>query len=202
MAIRSALGAARSRIIRQLLTESVVLSVIGGLLGLALGAAGVRALLAVNPGGIPRIGPNGSGVAACTALAFTLSISLLTGVLFGLAPAIFAARADLNVVLKDAGARSGGGTKQNRMRSVLVVIEMALAIVLLVGAGLLIRTFAALHSVSPGFDAHNVLYDVDIAQRRTLRSDCRDRRPRTPSHRADRSFAGRAGCGGELLSAA
>ncbi len=158
IAIRSALGAGRGRIIRQLLTESLVLSIGGGLLGLALGAAGVKALLAINPGGIPRIGPDGAGVSLdWTAVAFTLTISLLTGVLFGLAPAIFAARSDLNLVLKNASSRSGGGAGQNRTRSLLVVVEMALAIVLLVGAGLLIRTFAALQTVAPGFDSHNVL---------------------------------------------
>jgi putative ABC transport system permease protein len=158
IAIRSAIGAGRGRIVRQLLTESVLLSVIGGVFGLAIGAVGVRALLAVNPGNIPRIGPDGSAVALdWTVLGFTLLLSLLTGVLFGLVPALHASRADLNSVLKETGARAGSGLRQNKARSLLVVTEVALAMVLLAGAGLLIRTFAALHNVVPGFDPHNVL---------------------------------------------
>jgi len=158
IAIRAAIGAGRSRIIRQLLTESVVLSTMGGLLGLAIGALGVRALLAVNPGNIPRIGPEGSAVTLdWTVMVFTLVLSLVTGILFGLVPAMQASRADLNITLKEAAARGGSGMRQNRMRGLLVMVEMALAIVLLIGAGLLIRTFSALHSVAPGFDAHNVL---------------------------------------------
>lgn len=158
IALRAALGAGRARIVRQLLTESLLLSLAGGLLGLALGAFGVRALLALNPGNIPRIGPAGSAVSIdWTTFAFTLSLSLLTGILFGLIPALHAARTDLNSILKESGARSGSGVLQNKARSVLVVVEMALAIVLLCGAGLLIRTFAALNTVAPGFDPHNVL---------------------------------------------
>jgi predicted permease len=158
IAIRAAIGAGRGRIIRQLLTESVLLSMIGGVIGLALGAVGVRALLALNPGNIPRIGPDGVGVTLdWRVLTFTLALVLLTGVVFGLFPALQASRADLNTTLKESGTRSGAGVRQNRVRSLLVVTEMALAIVLLIGAGLLIRTFAALHSVNPGFDAHNVL---------------------------------------------
>jgi len=158
IAIRAAIGAARGRIVRQLLTESVMLSLAGGILGLAIGAVGVRALLAVNPGNIPRIGPQGAAVSLdWSVLGFTLALSLITGILFGLVPAIQASHADLNITLKEAGARGGSGLRQNRMRGTLVVVEMALAVVLLIGAGLLIRTFSALHSVSPGFDAHNVL---------------------------------------------
>ncbi len=158
IAIRAAIGAGRGRIIRQLLTESVVLSTAGGLLGLMIGAIGVRALLAVNPGNIPRIGVNGSAVTLdWTVFAFALALSVLTGILFGMVPALHASRADLNITLKETGARSGAGLRQNKSRSVLVIVEMSLAIVLLVGAGLLIRTFSALHRVAPGFDAHNVL---------------------------------------------
>jgi putative ABC transport system permease protein len=158
IAIRSAIGAGRGRIVRQLLTESVLLSTIGGILGLVIGALGVRALLAVNPGDIPRIGPDGAAVSLdWTVLAFTMLLSLITGVLFGLVPALQASRTDLNVTLKETGSRSGSGLRQNKARGILVVVEMALAIVLLVGAGLLIRTFSALHSVAPGFDPHNVL---------------------------------------------
>jgi predicted permease len=158
IAIRSAIGADRARIVRQLLTESVLLSMIGGALGLVVGALGVRALLAVNPGNIPRIGPDGSAVTLdWTVMGFTLLLSLVTGILFGLVPAMQASRADLNITLKETGARAGSGLRQNKMRGLLVMAEMALAIVLLIGAGLLIRTFSALHNVAPGFDAHNIL---------------------------------------------
>jgi putative ABC transport system permease protein len=158
IAIRAAIGAGRGRIVRQLLTESVLLSMAGGAVGLAIGALGVRALLAVNPGNIPRIGPDGSAVALdWSVMGFTLLLSLVTGILFGLVPAMQASRADLNITLKETGARGGSGMRQNKMRGVLVMVEMALAIVLLIGAGLLIRTFSALHSVTPGFEAHNVL---------------------------------------------
>jgi len=158
IAIRSALGAARGRIVRQLLTESVLLALIGGVVGLAIGVVGVRALLAVNPGNIPRLGPDGAAVGLdWRVLIFTFALSLATGVLFGLAPALNASRVDLNSTLKEAGSRTGSGLRQNKARGLLVVAELALALVLLVGAGLLIRTFAALHSVVPGFDESNVL---------------------------------------------
>ena len=158
IAIRAAIGAGRGRIIRQLLTESVLLAVMGGVLGLLLGLGGVRALLAANPGNIPRVGADGSAVTLdWQVFGFTLALSVLTGILFGLIPALQASRADLNITLKETASRGGGGMRQNKARGVLVVVEMALAIVLLVGAGLLIRTFAALHQVAPGFDSHNVL---------------------------------------------
>jgi putative ABC transport system permease protein len=158
IAIRAAIGAGRGRIIRQLLTESVLLSLIGGMFGLAIGALGVRAILAVSPGNIPRIGPDGSGVTLdWRVLAFTLLVSVVTGVLFGLVPALQASRADLNSVLKESSARSGTSLRHNRVRGLLVITEIALAMVLLVGAGLLLRTFSALRSVEPGFDPHNVL---------------------------------------------
>jgi len=180
IAIRFALGAGRSRIVRQLLTESVLLALVGGVLGLVIGVTGVRALLAINPGNIPRIGEGGSGVTLdWTVLGFTLLLSLLTGILFGLVPALHGSRADLNSVIKESGARSGSTGRKNMARSVLVVSEVALAMVLLVGAGLLIRTFAALHRVAPGFDPHNVLtmdtsltgshYDQTAAVDRTSR---------------------------------
>ena len=158
IAIRAAIGAGRGRIIRQLLTESVLLSVIGGVVGLAVGSAGVRALLAVNPGNIPRIGENAAAVTLdWRVLFFSLGLALLTGIIFGLFPALQASRANLSSTLKESSARSGSSLRQNKARGLLVISEMALALVLLVGAGLLIRTFAALHSVNPGFDPHNVL---------------------------------------------
>jgi len=157
-AIRAALGASRAQIIRQLLTESVLLSVTGGILGLILGFIGVRALLAVSPAGLPRIGESGAAVGLdWRVLAFTLAVSLLTGILFGLFPAISASRADLNSSLKESSNRSGTGFRQSKARSLLVISEVSLALVLLVGSALLIRTFIALHSVNPGFNPHNIL---------------------------------------------
>jgi putative ABC transport system permease protein len=157
-AIRSALGAGRARIIRQLLTESVLLSVTGGVLGLILGYVGVRALLAVSPAGLPRIGEDGAAVGVdWRVLGFTLGISLLTGIIFGLFPAISASRTDLNSSLKESSNRSGTGFRQSKARSLLVISEVSLALVLLVGSALLIRTFIALRGVNPGFNSHNVL---------------------------------------------
>ena len=157
-AIRSALGASRRRIVRQLLTESVLLSVAGGILGLALGFVGVHALLAISPVGLPRIGENGSAVGVdWRVLSFTLAVSLATGVLFGLFPALSVSRTDLNSSLKEGSNRSGSGFRQGKIRSLLAISEVSLALVLLVGAALLIRTFIALRGVSPGFDFHNVL---------------------------------------------
>jgi putative ABC transport system permease protein len=148
IAIRAAVGASRGRIVRQLLTESVVLSAGGGALGFALGIAGVHALLALNPGNIPRIGNHGVLVSVDgRVLAFTILVSLITVVLSGLVPALQASRPTPSV----AGLRS------NKTRSFLVVSEMTLTLILLMGAGLLIRTFIALRSVETGFDGHNVL---------------------------------------------
>jgi putative ABC transport system permease protein len=158
IAIRAALGAERRRIVFQLLAESVLLSLIGGLLGLVLGYAGVRALLAASPVNIPRIGEHGSAVVLdWRVLAFTLLVALFTGILFGLVPAFSGSRTDLTVTLKEGSSRAGSSFRQNKARSILVVTEMALALILLVGAALLIRTFATLRSVKPGFDAHKVL---------------------------------------------
>jgi len=157
IALRAALGAGRGRIIRQLLTESVALSLAGGALGLALGLAGVRALLAINPGDLPRIGENGAAVSMDWRVAlFGLLVSALTGVLFGILPAMEASRADLNMVLKE-GAGRGTGFRGNRTRSWLVISEIALALVLLTGAALLIRSFIELRTVHPGFDSDNIL---------------------------------------------
>jgi predicted permease len=157
-AIRAALGAGRARIVRQLLTESVLLSVAGGVLGLILGFLGVRALLAVSPAGLPRIGEDGSAIGMdWRVLGFTLGVSLLTGILFGLFPAFSVSRTDLISALKESSNRSGTGFRQGKARSLLVISEVSLALVLLVGSALLIRTFIALHAVGPGFDAHNVL---------------------------------------------
>jgi putative ABC transport system permease protein len=158
VAIRAAIGASRGRIIRQLLIESIVLSNAGGALGLILGLVGVRALVTMNPGDIPRIGLHGSGITLdWRLLLFTICISLLTGIVFGLVPALDVSRTDVAGALKEGGGRSGTGLRQNKTRSLLVIGEVALAVILLVGAALLIRTFMALRAVKPGFDAHNVL---------------------------------------------
>jgi len=156
-AIRAALGAGRARIVRQLLTESVLLAITGGLLGLVLGMVGVRALLAVNPGNIPRIGENGARVDLDWRVAlFTLGVSVLTGILFGLMPALGASKPDLSSSMKESSKGSGSSLRHNKMRSLLVVSEVSMALVLLVMASLLIRTFVALREVDPGFNAHNV----------------------------------------------
>ena len=158
IAIRAAIGGTRGRIIRQLLTESVLLSVMGGLLGIVLGLAGIRALLAVNTAGLPRVGEFGGMVGLdWRVLTFALLVSLGTGVLFGLIPALQGSRTDLTTTLKESSGRSGTGFRQNKARSLLVVAEVALALVLLIGSALLIRTAVALRGVNPGFDATNVL---------------------------------------------
>ncbi len=156
-AIRSSIGAGRGHIIRQLLTESVVLSLIGGALGLAFGFMAIRLLLSINTAGLPRVGENGSLVGIdWRVLAFTVVVSVGTGILFGLVPALRGARTALSATLKEGG-RTGGAFRQNKARSVLVVVEVALALILLVAAALLIRTSLALSAVNPGFDSENVL---------------------------------------------
>jgi predicted permease len=158
IAIRAAIGAGRGRIMRQLLTESVMLSLAGGSLGLFLGLAGMRALLSVNTAGLPRIGRDGMLVSVdWRVVVFAVLVSVGTGVIFGLIPALHATRADLSSTLKESAGRSGTGFRQNTVRSVLVIAEVALALVLLVGSALLIRTSLALRAVDPGFDASHVL---------------------------------------------
>jgi predicted permease len=158
IAIRSAIGAARGRIARQLMTESLVLSLLGGVCGLALGVIGIRALLALNPGNIPRVGMNGDAVGIdLNVLGFTAIVSIVTGLVFGLFPALRAARVDLSTTMKESAGRSGTGFRQNKARAILVVTEVALALILLVGAALLIRTYIALRAVDPGFDGRGVL---------------------------------------------
>jgi putative ABC transport system permease protein len=158
VAIRTALGAGWQRLVRQLLTESVVLAVMGGAAGLLLARWSLRVVRVINPGNIPRleeISING-GV-----LAFTFGVALVTGILFGLAPVWRALRVDLNTSLK-AGGRSGqstGGLRVTRhqLRGLLVVSELALSLMLLVGAGLLLRSFVRLQSVPPGFATEHVI---------------------------------------------
>ena len=158
IAIRAALGGSRGRIISQVISESLVLSVIGGVLGLLFGVLAIRALLSVNTAGLPRIGQDGVMVGVdWRVLAFTTVLSLATGLIFGLIPAIQSSKTDLTTTLKESGGRSGTGFRQNKTRSILVVTEVALALTLLIGSALLIRSAIALGRVEPGFDANNVL---------------------------------------------
>jgi predicted permease len=151
-AIRAAMGASQFRVIRQLLTESVLLGLTGGVLGLLLAKWGTSAVLAALPAALPRADNIhlDAGV-----LLFTLGISVLAGAIFGLAPALRTARPDVAGTLKEGGRGASGA--RHRTQNVFVVIEMALSLVLLIGAGLMIRTLAALGSVDPGFNPRNVL---------------------------------------------
>ena len=153
IAVRAAVGAGRSRIARQLLTESVLLSLIGGLLGLLLAFVVTRLLRLIGPDTLPRLGEirvDGR------VLAFTFFVAVLTGIVFGLAPALRASRVDLNGVLKDGG-RSSVGKGHHRLRSLFVVVQVALSLVLLIGAGLLVRSYQRIQNSNPGFNPRNVL---------------------------------------------
>jgi putative ABC transport system permease protein len=155
VAIRAALGAGRARIVRQLLTESALLALAGGAAGLLLAKWGMNLLLTLAPQNLPRI----SGVSLDSrVLAFTAVVTLLTGVIFGLVPALQASKPNLGEMMKDAGARgSTEGGRRQYVRSSLVVLEVASALLLLVGAGLLIRSFWRLQQVDPGFNPNNAL---------------------------------------------
>ncbi|MCI0486525.1 MAG: ABC transporter permease [Blastocatellia bacterium] len=154
VAIRMALGAGRFRLIRQFLTESVLLAMLGGALGLALAFLGGRLLMAINPIDIPRADEAGIDLRI---LGFTLAVSLLTGLIFGIVPALQFSRPDLNSTLKEGGRESRAGSSGRRIRSALVVSEIALALMLLVGAGLLLKSFFRLQGVNPGLNPANVL---------------------------------------------
>jgi putative ABC transport system permease protein len=158
IAIRSALGAGRWRIVQQLLAEALLLAAVGGALGIIAGFAAMRALLAINTAGLPRLGDAGSWLGMdWRVVTFAVTLSLATGLLFGLTPALASTRVDLNSVIKSAGSRSGSDRREGRVRSALVLVEVVLAVVLLVGAALLIRTSIALSMIEPGFRADNVL---------------------------------------------
>ncbi|MCI0390043.1 MAG: ABC transporter permease [Acidobacteria bacterium] len=155
MAIRTALGAGGWRIARQLMTEGVLLSLLGGAAGLLIALWGLEALLALMPEGlIPRSAEISFD---WRVLAFALATALVNGLLFALAPAGMTLRLDVNTVLKDESGKGSSGSERGRLQSVLVVSEVALALVLLIGATLLLRTLANLRQVEPGFDPHNVL---------------------------------------------
>jgi putative ABC transport system permease protein len=151
--IKRALGASRSRILRQLLTESVMLSVIGGVVGLGLSALAIQLLITFAPANIPRLNEVNLDLRV---LGFTLLVSLITGVLFGMAPALQLSNANVHEGIKEGG-RSVSGSGQNLLRSMLVISEVVLVFVLLIAAGLMIRSFRRLLDVAPGFDSENVL---------------------------------------------
>jgi putative ABC transport system permease protein len=154
MAVRAALGASRARMVRQLLTESLLLAIAGGALGLMLAVWGTDLLMRLKPRGIPRLSDvqiDGS------VLAFTALLALATGIIFGCMPAWHATRTDLAGTLKDSARGTVGAAGMHRLRGMLVVVEMALAVLLLTGAGLLIRSFVRLQGVDPGFRPENVL---------------------------------------------
>ena len=152
LAVRTALGAGRGRIVRQLLTESAVLAVVGGVLGTVLAWQGVRLLVQLDPGRIPRLDEARIDLVV---LFFSLAVSVVAGLLFGLAPALQQWRAAPQEALR-AGGRGMAGEARGRMRRALVVAEVAMALVILIGAGLLVRSFTALQRVDPGFDASGV----------------------------------------------
>lgn len=164
IALRAGLGASRWRIARQLLTESVLLSAFGGGLGLLLAVWGTRALLVLSP---PELIDMRGTAVNLPVLAFTVGLTLLTGIIFGLVPALEASRFDLSEPLKESGRNVIGGTRTQRMRSIFVVAQVALALVLLVGAGLLMKSLNRLQSVEAGFNPSNVLtLRVNLPQRK------------------------------------
>lgn len=154
VAVRAALGASRSRMIRQFLTESLVLAFFGGAGGVLLALWGTRLLVSLGPAHLPRIETVALDIRV---LAFTLGVSLLTGIAFGLAPALRASRRDLTESLREGERGATEGLQRSVLRNVLIASEFALALMLLIGAGLMIRSFAALAAIDPGFDPRRVL---------------------------------------------
>jgi putative ABC transport system permease protein len=173
MATRSALGAGRARVVRQLLTESALLTLTGGVLGLGAAVAGVRAIVRLGADAVPALARNGTQVALDPHVVwFTVALSLVTGILFGVLPALTVSRVDLSSAFKDAGS-ADAGWRRLRVQSILVTLEMTLAIVLLVGCGLMLRTAIALRDVDRGFDATRVVA-LDTALSGTSVRETRD----------------------------
>ena len=154
IALRTALGAGRGRLVRQLLTESLMLALVGGILGLLAAVWGVRGLVLAAPASIPRL--DAVGIDA-RVLGFTLCVTLMTGLLFGLVPALHAARPDLSGALSDGGRSGTAGVARHRVRRALVAAQVALALVLVTGAGLLVQSFLRLRQVDPGFRPERLL---------------------------------------------
>jgi putative ABC transport system permease protein len=154
MAVRAALGASRKRLVRQVLTESILLGALGGMIGLGLAYWGVDLLVALSPQNLPRMDEVGI---QSDVLMFTLAVTLLTGIIFGLIPALQGSKPDLNESLKEGGRGGAGSARAGRARNAFVVFEVALALVLLVGAGLMINSFIRLQNVDPGFNPQNLL---------------------------------------------
>jgi predicted permease len=154
MAVRTALGASRGRLVRLLITESLLLALVAGYLGMVLAYWGARALIALTPSDVVRLADPGIDRGVLT---FTVAVSLATSVLFGLVPALHASRVDLIEALKQGGSGAGTGARMVRTRGMLVVAEIALAVVLLTGAGLLVKSLLALHGADLGFQPSNVL---------------------------------------------
>ena len=164
IAIRLALGAGRRGVFRLLLLESLLLALLGGLAGILAAHCGLESLLAISAGQIPQIGPVALNGAV---LAFSLLVTLLTGILFGMAPALQATKPDLNDALKDDGTRGWSAGASPRFRAALVVAETALAVLLLIGAGLLLKSFWQIHQVDPGFEASKArIFDLQLPQQR------------------------------------
>jgi putative ABC transport system permease protein len=185
IAIRIGVGASRGRLIQQLLTESLLLSMLGALLGLLLTKGGIQILKSFGPANIPRL--NEVAIDA-RVLAFTLGVSLLTAIIFGLKPALQTTRPDINEWLKDGQRTSTAGSGFERVRNWLVVTEVALALILLIGAGLLIKSFMRLWQVEPGFNPNNVL-TMSIS-------------PSPPKYNSSRSFRCRLSCAPVLIRVA
>jgi predicted permease len=196
MAVRTALGAGRWRIMRQLVTESVILALVGGAVGVLLASWGVELLLALAPRNVPRLREvRVDG----TVLLFTFGVAILTGMIFGLIPAFHAARADVSGMLKEGARGSSGSRASRRVRSALVITEMALAVVLLVGAGLLLRSFAKRLAIDPGFRADRVMtFNVSApetkygqrAQLRRLADDILTRMKAVPGYQSEALVSG------------
>ncbi len=188
MAVRAALGANAGRIVRQLLTESVLLAAVSGLMGTLLALGGIRLIRAFGPGNLPRLNEVSLDLRV---LGWALAISLLAGILVGLAPAITTLRRDLRPSGEEGGRSVSGGASSRRIRRALVVAEFALAIVLLVGAGLLVRSWWHVNNIDPGFTPERVLV-MELSTPTTFSVPAQRSRPVPPRPRTD---SGGSGCG-------